>query len=53
GRGKDSRKDQLRFFSIARGSLRECQAILILANLEDSEAWELLDKTAAETSLPN
>jgi len=47
GRGKQSRRDQLRFFSIAMGSLRECQAILQLADLEGSEAWGLLDKTAA------
>ena len=48
GRGKESRKDQLRFFFIALGSLRECQAILILAGLEASEAWGLLDKTGAQ-----
>ncbi|MBX7138295.1 MAG: four helix bundle protein, partial [Oligoflexia bacterium] len=33
GRGKPTRKDQLRFFSIAFGSVRECQAILILHDL--------------------
>ena len=48
GRGKNSSKDQLKFFYIAFGSLRECQAILILAKLEASEAWGLLDKTAAQ-----
>ena len=47
-RGKTSCKDQLRFFSIAMGSLRECQAILIIANLEGTKAWEMLDKTAAQ-----
>ena len=47
GRGKQSVKDQKRFFSIAFGSVRECQAILILANLEGSEAWKMLDTVAA------
>ena len=31
GRGRASAKDQARFFQIALGSLRECQAILQLA----------------------
>ena len=47
GRGKPSTKDQKRFFSIAFGSLRECQAILILAGLNPSPAWSMLDKLAA------
>jgi four helix bundle protein len=48
GRGKATRRDQVRFFSIAMGSVRECQAILMLAELEGGEAWELLDSTAAQ-----
>ena len=43
GRGKPTVKDQKRFFSIAMGSLRECQAILIIENLEDTKIWEALD----------
>ena len=40
GRGKSSVKDQLRFFDIAMGSLRECQGILILADLNKSKVWQ-------------
>lgn len=47
GRGKSSVKDQARFFQIAFGSTRECQAILILANLKGSQAWKTLDSLAA------
>lgn len=47
GRGKSSTKDQVRFFSIALGSLRECQAIMIIAELEGSECWSLLDRLGA------
>ena len=49
GRGKPTVKDQKKFFSIAFGSIRECQAILILEGLENSELWELLDSVAAHT----
>ena len=44
GRGKPTVKDQKRFFNIALGSLRECQAILALENLQETEIWMLLDK---------
>jgi len=47
GRGRTSKADQKRFFSIAFGSVRECQAILIIADLKDSSLWSLLDKLAA------
>ena len=47
GRGKGTAKDQARFFHIAFGSVRESQAILILANLESSESWQKLDCLAA------
>jgi len=30
GTGKNSKKDQVRFFSVAMGSIRECQAIIEL-----------------------
>jgi len=51
GRGKATVKDQKRFFSIAFGSLRECQAILILSEQEDTEIARLLDKLAAHLYL--
>lgn len=47
GRGKPTIRDQLRFFSIAMGSLRECQAILILAGLRGSGQWKALDVLGA------
>jgi four helix bundle protein len=47
GRGRSSKVDQKRFFSIAFGSVRECQAILLIADLKDSPLWSLLDKLAA------
>ena len=37
GRGKRTVKDQKRFFQIAMGSLRESQAILALAGLDNTE----------------
>ena len=43
GRGKSTVKDQKRFFNIAMGSLRECQAILVLEGLEGSQIWNNLD----------
>ena len=47
GRGRVSRKDQVRFYSIAMGSLRECQALLSLEQLEDTACWKALDETGA------
>ena len=47
GRGKPTLDDQLRFFHIAMGSVRESQSILILAELQDSLAWRELDLLAA------
>ena len=47
GRGKPSRKDQLRFFHIAMGSLRECQAALILEDLTTTQAGQKLDHLGA------
>jgi four helix bundle protein len=46
-RGKHTRKEQVRYFHIALGSVRESQAALILADLEASEAWSQLDRLAA------
>ena len=47
GRGKPSVRDQLRFFHIAMGSVRESQAILALGNQESTKAYQLLDSLAA------
>ncbi len=47
GRGRNSYKDQLRFFHIALGSLRECEAILTLANLTETPIWKTLDSLGA------
>ena len=47
GRGRSTIKDQLKFFHIAMGSVRECQGILILSEHEDSQAWKTLDNLAA------
>ena len=47
GRGRTGRKDQVRFFNIAMGSVRECQAILVLQGLNTSSAWNKLDCVAA------
>ena len=43
GCGKSTNKDQLRFYHIAMGSLRECQAILILANLKQNNSYKIAD----------
>ena len=47
GRGKHGMREQRRFFDIAMGSLRECQAVLILERLTDTEAWQVLDSLGA------
>jgi four helix bundle protein len=47
GRGRISKGDQLRFYHIAFGSLRECQAILDLAEPRAESLVELADKVAA------
>ena len=46
GSGRSTAKDQARFFQIALGSLRECQAILQLAEV-DTTAVGKLDFLAA------
>ena len=51
GRGKRTIKDQLRFFQIAMGSLRESQAALILADLEGSQIWSQCDGLGASLYL--
>lgn len=47
GRGKPTLRDQLRFFHVAMGSARECQTILVLADLESSMLWADIDKLSA------
>ena len=47
GRGRATLADQKRFFHIAMGSVRECQAILTLSELEASESFRLLDVLGA------
>ena len=51
GRGRATPTDQVRFFSIAFGSVRECQALLEIANQEGTEIYSLLDKVAASLYL--
>ena len=46
GSGRFGIKDQKRFFHIAFGSLRECQAILDLEFNENPEVRECADKTS-------
>ncbi len=47
GYGRISKTDQKRFYKIALGSARECQALFHLAELENTTAFKLLDHTAA------
>ena len=47
GRGKHTTKEQLWFFHIAMGSLRESQAVLELVDLSVTEAYRKLDTLAA------
>jgi four helix bundle protein len=47
GRGKPTVKDQIRFFHIAMGSVRECQAIFELAALTAHSTYQELDLLAA------
>ena len=47
GRGRGTLKDQLRHFHIAMGSVRECQAVLIIEDLKDTDMWIKLHRSAA------
>lgn len=47
GAGRFSAKDQKRFFHIAFGSLRECEAVFDLQGILNTEVRECLDKLAA------
>ena len=46
-RGRRTKADQKRFFHMAMGSLRECQAILDLGDSQGTEAGSMLDRVAA------
>jgi four helix bundle protein len=47
GSAKRTAADQRRFYGIALGSLRECQAILALEQINDAEVLELEDQLGA------
>ena len=47
GAGRQTKADQRRFYSIAFGSLRECQAVLDLAGVKKEGLFELSDSLAA------
>jgi four helix bundle protein len=49
GSGKTSRKDQLRFYEIALGSLRECEAAIDLLGATDPQVLSLIDSLARHT----
>ena len=47
GSGKRTPKDQARFYAIALGSLRECQAILEIEDIDSIQLKELADQIGA------
>jgi four helix bundle protein len=47
GSARKTAKDQNRFFQISFASLRECQAIIELSELENTKAFQLSDTLAA------
>ena len=47
GSGRYTAKDQRKFFSIALGSLRECQSILDLASDEEDKSQIIADSLGA------
>jgi four helix bundle protein len=47
GSGKRTLEDQRRFYTIAFGSLRECQAILLIENVNDKNLLKLADRLGA------
>jgi four helix bundle protein len=49
GSGKRTPQDQRRFYGIALGSVRECEAILELETVEHLEIRKLLDSLGAMT----
>lgn len=47
GSGKRTPDDQRRYYTIAFGSLRECQAILSIENVNDENLIKLADRLGA------
>ena len=47
GSAKPTRKDQMKFYNIAFGSLRECQVILQLAGIKEESLLDLADHIGA------
>jgi len=47
GSGKRTLPDQTRYYSIALGSLRECEAILALEQIEDPNLKSMIDQLGA------
>ena len=47
GRGRETLRDQKHFFIMARGSVRECQAIFEIEGLKGTAAWTTLDNLGA------
>lgn len=47
GSGKKSLKDKKRFYNIAYGSIRECQGLLIIAQVQDAKLIDLADHIGA------
>jgi len=47
GSGKRTEKDQRRFYFMALGSLRECEAIMELENVNDAKLLKLIDRLGA------
>ena len=45
--GKRTTKDRIRYFTMALGSVRECEAILQLEKIQDPVALDLLDQLGA------
>ncbi len=47
GYGKPTYKDQRKYYYIAMGSLRECEAIIIMENIQEAEILETMDQLGA------
>ena len=47
GYGKPTFKDQRKFYFISMGSLRECEAIILMEELKDPELLETMDRLGA------
>lgn len=49
GSARSTRRDRKRFYTMAMSSLRECQAILELANIpQDSEVYQVADSLGGQ-----